>query len=194
MHSLRRTGTGDGTADLKSTLIHSTTLLRSLLSHATGGEARPMSGIGIDRETDIAGLVDVQPTFMPGGELAVSEGDAVVPAINRLLGRFDHAFATQDWHRRRHSRSEEHTYSLHDALTIFIVACNWRGGEADERYRNRPGDRHSRTGGRAADLHAGGRARSLRGRRSGAGDQSVAGPLRSCIRYAGLAPARAQQI
>ncbi len=52
----------------------------------------------IDRATDILGLVDVQPTFMPGGELAVAQGDAVVPVINRLLRHFDHAFATQDWH------------------------------------------------------------------------------------------------
>ena len=57
----------------------------------------------IDRATDILGLVDVQPTFMPGGELAVAEGDAVVPAINRLTHHFDHAFATQDWHPAGHS-------------------------------------------------------------------------------------------
>lgn len=41
----------------------------------------------------------MQPTFMPGGELAVAEGGGVVPVINRLLaGPFTHAFATQDWH------------------------------------------------------------------------------------------------
>ena len=57
----------------------------------------------IDPDADILGLVDVQPTFMPGGELAVADGDAVVPAINRLLSRFTHAFATQDWHPRGHS-------------------------------------------------------------------------------------------
>jgi nicotinamidase/pyrazinamidase len=51
------------------------------------------------RPSDILGLIDVQPTFMPGGELPVADGDAVVPAINRLLaGAFAHAFATQDWH------------------------------------------------------------------------------------------------
>lgn len=50
-------------------------------------------------ETDILGLVDVQPTFMEGGELPVRDGAAVVPVINRLLARlFAHAFATQDWH------------------------------------------------------------------------------------------------
>jgi nicotinamidase/pyrazinamidase len=49
--------------------------------------------------SDILGLIDVQPTFMPGGELPVPDGDGVVPAINRLLaGAFAHAFATQDWH------------------------------------------------------------------------------------------------
>ncbi len=49
--------------------------------------------------TDILGVVDVQPTFMPGGELPVVDGDAVVPVINRLLeSRFVRAFATQDWH------------------------------------------------------------------------------------------------
>ena len=57
----------------------------------------------IDRATDILGLVDVQPTFMPGGELAVPEGDMVVPVVNALLARFDHAFATQDWHPPGHS-------------------------------------------------------------------------------------------
>jgi nicotinamidase/pyrazinamidase len=62
-----------------------------------------MSVITIDREKDILGLVDVQPTFMPGGELAVADGDAVLPVINLLLSRFDHAFATQDWHPSGHS-------------------------------------------------------------------------------------------
>ena len=57
----------------------------------------------IDPATDILGLIDVQPTFMPGGALAVAGGDAVVPVCNALLGRFDHAFATQDWHPPGHA-------------------------------------------------------------------------------------------
>ena len=53
----------------------------------------------IDRRTDILAVVDVQPTFMPGGELPVPQGDQVVPLINHLLhNRFHAAFATQDWH------------------------------------------------------------------------------------------------
>jgi nicotinamidase/pyrazinamidase len=63
-----------------------------------------MPAIRLDPATDILGIIDVQPTFMPGGELPVAEGDAVVPVINRLLaGPFAHAFATQDWHPPGHS-------------------------------------------------------------------------------------------
>ena len=60
--------------------------------------------IPLDPDRDILGLIDVQPTFMPGGELPVAEGDAIVPVVNRLLaGPFRHAFATQDWHPPGHS-------------------------------------------------------------------------------------------
>ncbi len=52
----------------------------------------------IDSHADILGLIDIQPTFMPGGELAVAEGDKIIPVVNRLLRCFEHAFATQDWH------------------------------------------------------------------------------------------------
>ncbi|MDO9706731.1 bifunctional nicotinamidase/pyrazinamidase [Paracraurococcus lichenis] len=63
-----------------------------------------MPAIALDPATDILGIIDVQPTFMPGGELPVAEGEAVVPVINRLLaGPFAHAFATQDWHPAGHS-------------------------------------------------------------------------------------------
>jgi nicotinamidase/pyrazinamidase len=57
----------------------------------------------IDPETDILGLTDIQPTFMPGGELPVADGDAIIPVVNRLLLAFDHAFATQDWHPANHA-------------------------------------------------------------------------------------------
>jgi nicotinamidase/pyrazinamidase len=57
----------------------------------------------INPATDILGLIDVQPTFMPGGELAVADGDAIIPVVNRLLHCFEHAFATQDWHPAGHA-------------------------------------------------------------------------------------------
>ena len=62
-----------------------------------------MTAAALDQSTDMLGLIDVQPTFMPGGELPVEQGDQVVPVINRLLaGPFRHAFATQDWHPAGH--------------------------------------------------------------------------------------------
>jgi nicotinamidase/pyrazinamidase len=47
-------------------------------------------------------LVDLQYDFMPGGALAVSEGDATVPVANALMRRFDMIVATQDWHPADH--------------------------------------------------------------------------------------------
>ncbi|MGJ5089228.1 bifunctional nicotinamidase/pyrazinamidase [Bradyrhizobium sp. SZCCHNS1050] len=52
---------------------------------------------------DLLLIIDVQNDFCPGGALAVADGDAVVPAINRLSGMFDHVVLTQDWHPAGHS-------------------------------------------------------------------------------------------
>jgi nicotinamidase/pyrazinamidase len=47
-------------------------------------------------------VVDVQNDFCPGGALAVPQGDAVVPVINRVARRFSVVAATQDWHPAGH--------------------------------------------------------------------------------------------
>ncbi len=47
-------------------------------------------------------IVDVQNDFIPGGSLAVPEGDQVVGVINDLQLRFDLVIATQDWHPPHH--------------------------------------------------------------------------------------------
>ena len=47
-------------------------------------------------------LVDIQNDFLPGGALAVPEGDRVVAVANRLMPRFKHVIATQDWHPAGH--------------------------------------------------------------------------------------------
>ena len=53
---------------------------------------------------DMLLLIDVQPTFMPGGALPVPDGAAVVPAINALLATPGaRAVATQDWHPPGHA-------------------------------------------------------------------------------------------
>ncbi len=47
-------------------------------------------------------LVDLQNDFMPGGALAVPEGDEVIPVANQLLTRFEFVVASQDWHPPQH--------------------------------------------------------------------------------------------
>lgn len=50
-------------------------------------------------------VVDVQPDFLPGGALAVPEGDRILPGIRRLMssGTFPLQVATQDWHPADHA-------------------------------------------------------------------------------------------
>ena len=48
-------------------------------------------------------VIDVQNDFCPGGALAVSEGDVIVPGINALMEQFDAVVLTQDWHPAGHS-------------------------------------------------------------------------------------------
>jgi nicotinamidase/pyrazinamidase len=43
-------------------------------------------------------VVDVQNDFCPGGALAVSDGDKVVPIINSIMGKFEFVVASKDWH------------------------------------------------------------------------------------------------
>jgi nicotinamidase/pyrazinamidase len=47
-------------------------------------------------------VVDVQNCFLPGGSLAVKDGDQVIPVINRIARGFDNVVMTQDWHTPNH--------------------------------------------------------------------------------------------
>lgn len=60
-------------------------------------------------------IIDVQNDFCPGGSLAVADGDAVVPVINRMSGAFEHIVLTQDWHPAGHSSFA----STHPGLSAF---------------------------------------------------------------------------
>ncbi len=53
-------------------------------------------------ETEALLIIDVQNDFCPGGALAVTDGDAVVPVINQLQSRFAVCVLTQDWHPANH--------------------------------------------------------------------------------------------
>jgi nicotinamidase/pyrazinamidase len=63
-------------------------------------------------QSDALIVVDVQNDFLPGGALAVAEGDQVIDPMNRCIMAFEQAglpiFATRDWHPRGHSSFREH--------------------------------------------------------------------------------------
>ena len=54
------------------------------------------------RPTDALLVIDMQLDFLPGGSLAVSGGDQIIPGINALATRFEHVILTQDWHPEGH--------------------------------------------------------------------------------------------
>src|SRR5438445_3582452 len=55
-------------------------------------------------ERDALLIVEVKNDFLPGGSLAVAEGDRVVPVLNRYIAHFQGAgrpvIASRDWHPR----------------------------------------------------------------------------------------------
>ncbi len=47
-------------------------------------------------------VIDVQNCFLPGGSLAVKDGEQVVPVINKIAKAFSNVVMTQDWHTNGH--------------------------------------------------------------------------------------------
>ncbi|MGB3502752.1 MAG: bifunctional nicotinamidase/pyrazinamidase [Mesorhizobium sp.] len=60
-------------------------------------------------------VIDVQNDFCPGGALAVTGGDEIVPIVNRMIAEFPHVVLTQDWHPAGHSSFA----SSHDGRSAF---------------------------------------------------------------------------
>ena len=67
-------------------------------------------------------LIDVQLDFMPGGALAVPEGDAIVAGLNQLQPAYDLVVATQDWHPLGHRSFA----SSHPGQAVFSE-IEWHG-------------------------------------------------------------------
>lgn len=64
-------------------------------------------------------IVDVQNDFLPGGSLAVDEGDKIIPVINQLQSQYDLVVATQDWHPANHKsfasqHNQKNVYDITD--------------------------------------------------------------------------------
>jgi nicotinamidase/pyrazinamidase len=70
----------------------------------TAVASRPLWAAASIKIDDASALlvIDVQNCFLPGGSLAVKEGDQVVPIINKLAKGFSHVVMTQDWHTSGH--------------------------------------------------------------------------------------------
>ena len=82
---------------------------RSFFLHSAAFAAAGLSGRGALAATQIKPdasaaliVVDVQNCFLPGGSLAVKDGDKVVPIVNRLAKSFANVVCTQDWHTPGH--------------------------------------------------------------------------------------------
>jgi nicotinamidase/pyrazinamidase len=81
---------------------------------AVGAGAAVVSGSGIGlraawaadkikiTDSDALLVIDVQNCFVPGGSLAVKEGDQIVSLINHLAKSFQNVVLTQDWHTADH--------------------------------------------------------------------------------------------
>ena len=85
-------------------------------------------------------LVDIQNDFLPGGRLAVPDGDAVVPVANALMERVDVVVGTLDWHPPGHEsfaathpgRVPGQLVELHGLTQVLWPehCVQWTGGAA----------------------------------------------------------------
>lgn len=65
-------------------------------------------------------VVDLQYDFLPGGSLAVKDGDKITPVINTIQKQFDLIIATQDWHPDNHKSfaSQHPGHNLFDLINL----------------------------------------------------------------------------
>ncbi|MEC4116437.1 bifunctional nicotinamidase/pyrazinamidase [Myroides phaeus] len=68
-------------------------------------------------------VVDLQYDFLPGGSLAVTDGDKIIDVINDIQPNFDLIVATQDWHPANHkSFAVQHpTHQLFDVIDLNSI-------------------------------------------------------------------------
>lgn len=59
--------------------------------------------MNINRKTDALLVIDIQNDFCPGGALAVTGGDDIIPGVVALAKAFDTVVLSQDWHPAGHA-------------------------------------------------------------------------------------------
>jgi len=95
-------------------------------------------------------VIDIQNDFLPGGSLAVPEGDQVIPVLNGYIDQFIKqqlpVFATRDWHPSNHcsfiqqggpwpehciadSKGAEFSADLHLPVSIHVIS---KGTDAEQ--------------------------------------------------------------
>lgn len=88
-------------------------------------------------------ISDIQNDFLPGGSLAVQEGERIIPVLNGYIDRFSNrqlpVFATRDWHPANHcsfirqggpwpehciagSKGAEFSADLHLLASAYIIS------------------------------------------------------------------------
>src|SRR5271157_3418581 len=86
-------------------MLHRRQILAGLGTMAiTAVASRPLWAAASIKIDDASALlvIDVQNCFLPGGSLAVKDGDQVIPVINRIAKSFENVVMTQDWHTPHH--------------------------------------------------------------------------------------------
>lgn len=67
-------------------------------------------------------IVDIQNDFLPGGALAVPDGDTIIPVVNGLMERHDLVVATQDWHPAEHGSFAENHEGAEPGM---VISMDW---------------------------------------------------------------------
>src|SRR5712664_648638 len=78
-----------------------TGLATTAIAAVVSRQAWAAASIKIDDASALL-VIDVQNCFLPGGSLAVKDGEQVVPIINRIAKGFANVVMTQDWHTPGH--------------------------------------------------------------------------------------------
>lgn len=96
--------------------------MRARVGYRQGYQIGPRS-VKIDRKMNALIIVDIQNDFLPGGALAVPDGDAVIAVANEAMPRYDLVVATQDWHPADHLSfaSQHEGVSVGDVIEVDAV-------------------------------------------------------------------------
>lgn len=78
-------------------------------------------------------IVDVQYDFLPGGSLAIENGDKIIKPINKIVPLFQNVIVTQDWHPKGHvSFASSHKAGLFQPFDVIEVINEVSGNPIEQ--------------------------------------------------------------